>query len=333
MLPVRGAADVEYEKRLVSVKALTPQQVLRIRALDWSTPVFSTIRCDLWKQARARLRSAPPDLSATPTNSELMALLYSEIMVLDKHSLLAGTGDQVVAVRDAAGLEELRAALAAGTVATGDCAADGFCLVDLIGFGNLLDGRAKASEASGGRAALLDDRERRLCVVQDDFAARPAFDRAACLGADSGPASSKDLPGQGVGSFAGANQEVRLIPDGGPGGVTSRISATGTEDDSVELVNLRLAIAHGWRGDLTVRLTAPSGETRDVVGFDPSDSSDDVDGIFLVVFDSPTAGDGEWQLTVVDSAAGEQGFLEAWSLGIHALAPSLDSPGSRTAPF
>jgi len=333
MLPVRGAADVEYEKRLVSVKALTPQQVLRIRALDWSTPVFSTIRCDLWKQARARLRSAPPDLSATPTNSELMALLYSEIMVLDKHSLLAGTGDQVVAVRDAAGLEELRAALAAGTVATGDCAADGFCLVDLIGFGNLLDGRAKASEASGGRAALLDDRERRLCVVQDDFAARPAFDRAACLGADSGPASSKDLPGQGVGSFAGANQEVRLIPDGGPGGVTSRISATGTEDDSVELVNLRLAIAHGWRGDLTVRLTAPSGETRDVVSFDPSDSSDDVDGIFLVVFDSPTAGDGEWQLTVVDSAAGEQGFLEAWSLGIHALAPSLDSPGSRTAPF
>lgn len=26
-------------------------------------------------------------------------------------------------------------------------------------------------------------------------------------------------------------------------------------------------------------------------------------------------------------------FLEGWSLGIHALSPSLDSPGSRTAPF
>lgn len=335
MLPVRGAADVEYEKRLVSVKALSPQQVLRIRALDWATPVFSSVRCDLWKQARARLRSAPPDLTATPTNSELMAALYGEIMLLDKMSLQVGAGDQVVAVRDVAGLEKLRAALAAGTVASGDCAADGFCLVDLIGFGNLLDARAKAAEASGGRAALLVEREKRLCVVQDDFAARPAFDRAACLGDSTGPASSKDieeLPGQ-VGSFAGANQEVRLIPDGRTSGLTSAIAATGTEDESVNTVNLRLAIAHGWRGDLTVRLTAPSGETRQVVSFDPSDSSDDVDGIFLVSFDRPGDGDGSWTLTVVDSAAGEQGFLEGWSLGIHDLAPSLDSPGSRTAPF
>jgi hypothetical protein len=260
-----------------------------------------------------------------------MALLYSEVMKLDKVSLVAGTADQVVAVRDAGGLDKLRVALAAGTVASGDCAADGFCLVDLVGFGNLLDGRAKASEAS--RAAVLADRERRLCVVQDDFAARPAFDRAAC-GVVGGPASSKDLPGQQRGgSFAGANQEVRLIPDGGSSGVTSPIAVSGTEDESVDTVNLRLAIAHGWRGDLTVRLTAPSGETREVAGFDPSDSSDDVDGIFLVTFDSPGAGDGEWKLTVVDAAAGEQGFLEGWSLGIHDLAPSLDSPGSRTAPF
>jgi len=333
MLPVRGAADVEYEKRLVSLKALTPQQVLRIRALDWATPVFSTVRCDLWKAARARLRSAPPDLSATPTNNELMAALYTEVMVLDKASLLAGSADQVLAVRDAAGVDKLRAALAAGTVASGNCATDGFCLVDLIGFGNLLDGRAKGAEASGGRAALLLERQRRLCVVQDDFAARPAFDRAACLGGgDDGPASSKDLPGQ-VGFFAGANQDVHLIPDGGASGVSSPIAVTGVEDDSVRLVNLRLAIAHGWRGDLTVRLTSPSGETRDVVSFDPSDSSDDVDGIFLVPLDSPGAGNGTWTLTVVDSAAGEQGFLEGWSLGVHALAPSLDSPGSRTAPF
>jgi hypothetical protein len=335
MLPVRGAADVEYEKRLVSVKALTPQQVLRIRALDWSTPVFSAIRCDLWKEARARLRNAPPDLSATPTNGELMAALYAEIMKVDKVSLLVGSGDQVVAVRDAAAMEKLRAAL--GAPESGDCAADGFCLVDLIGFGNLLDGRAEAAEASGGRSALLVERERRLCVVQDEFAARPAFDRATCLdgGPENGPASSKDVrefPGQG-GFFAGANQEVRLIPDGGSTGVTSPIEATGTEDDEVDFVNIRLAIAHGWRGDLVVRLTAPSGETREVLRFPADDSSDDVDGIFLVPLDAPSAGDGSWRLTVVDTATGEQGFLEGWSLGIHALAPSLDSPGSRTAPF
>lgn len=336
MLPVRGAADVEYEKRLVSVKALGPEKVLRIRALDFATPVFSAIRCDLWKEARARLRSAPPDLSATPTNGDLMAVLFDEIMKLDKRSLLLGGADQVLAVSDAGALERLRAALAAGTVADASCATDGFCLVDLAGFGDLLDARARAAEASGGRAALLADRERRLCVVQNEFAARPAFDRAACAEGGFEPSSSKDvreLPNGLGGFFAGASQEVRLIPDGSPAGVTSAIEATGTDDPSVDAVNLRLAIAHGWRGDLTVRLTAPSGETREVVSFDTSDSSDDVDGIFLIAFDNPTAGDGTWQLTVVDAAGGEQGFLEGWSLGIHALAPSLDTPGSRTAPF
>ncbi|HEU5055332.1 MAG TPA: proprotein convertase P-domain-containing protein [Kofleriaceae bacterium] len=334
MVPVRGAADVEYEKRLVALKALTPQQALRIRALDWAMPVFSSIRCDLWKQARARLRASPPDLSGTPTNGALIAVLYGEIMKVDKASLLAGGADQVVAVQDAAGMEKLRAALAAGAVERGDCAADGFCLVDLVGFGNLLDARARAAEASGGREALKLDRERRLCVVQDDFPARPAFARAAC-GGDAGPASSKDVPGpeSDAGSFAGANQEVRLIPDGGSSGVTSPITVDGTGGTAVERVIVRLAIAHGWRGDLRVELVAPSGERREVVAFDPGDRSDDVDGLFLVELEQPGAGDGTWQLTVIDSAGGEQGFLEGWSLGVRALAPSLDSPGSRTAPF
>jgi hypothetical protein len=334
MVPVRGAVDVEYEKRLVSLKALSPQQALRIRALDWGTPVFSPIRCGLWKEARARLRVAPPDLSATPTNGDLMKVLYGEIMKVDKESLLAGGADQVVAVRDAAGMEKLRAALAAGAVESGDCAADGFCLRDLVGFGDLLDGRARAAEASGGREALALEREGRLCVVQSDFAARPAFDRAAC-GGDMGPAQQKDPrdPESQGGTFAGAHQEVHLIPDGGSAGVTSSISAEGTSDAAVDQVTLRLAIAHGWRGDLRAVLRAPSGERQEVVSFDPGDSSDDVDGLFLVEFAEPTAGDGTWEITVIDAAAGEQGFLEGWSLGIHALAPSLDSVGSRTAPF
>ena len=334
MVPVRGAADVEYEKRLVSLKALTPQQVLRIRALDWARPVFSEIRCGLWKEARARLRTAPPDLTGIESNAALLPVLYGEIMKLDKKSLVLGSADQVIAVEDGEGLDRLRAALAAGTAESGDCAADGFCLVDLVGLGNLLDGRARAAEASGGRDALQIEREERLCVVQEDFAARPAFDRAAC-GGGAGPASTKDLPGpeSSRGFFRGANQEVRLIPDGGSTGVTSPITAADTDVVAVDRVNVRLAIAHGWRGDLAVTLTAPSGETREVARFDPGDSSDDLDGIFLVELERPTAGDGTWQLTVVDAASGEQGFLEGWSLGIHALAPSLDSPGSRTAPF
>jgi hypothetical protein len=332
MVPVRGAADVEYEKRLVSVKALTPQQVLRIRAIDWSTPVFSTARCQLWKDARARLREKPPAMP--DSNEDLLPILYDEIMKLGSSSLVVGEDDQVVAVRDQAALDALSESLAAGTAASGACEADGFCVVDLVGFGDLLDGRATGAESAGGREALLVERERRLCVVQDDFPARPAFDRVACPGPDgsSGPSSKDPESGEG-GFFAGANQEVRLIPDGGPGGVTSAIEVSGTDSNQVVFVNVRLAIAHGWRGDLVVRLTAPSGESQEVVAFDPGDSSDDVDGLFLVPFASPTSGDGTWQLTVVDSMSGEQGFLEGWSLGISALAPSLDSPGSRTAPF
>src|SRR5688500_13230057 len=72
MVPVRGAADVEFEKRLVSVKGLTPQQVLRIRAIDWAVPVLSEMRCGLWVDARARLRAAPPSIAAGATNGDLL---------------------------------------------------------------------------------------------------------------------------------------------------------------------------------------------------------------------------------------------------------------------
>jgi subtilisin-like proprotein convertase family protein len=42
---------------------------------------------------------------------------------------------------------------------------------------------------------------------------------------------------------------------------------------------------------------------------------------------------GTWTLRVTDRAAGEQGFLLGWSIGINQEAPSLDLPGSRPPPL
>src|SRR4029079_15013276 len=47
-IPVRGNADIVTEQQLVALRALTPHQVLRVRALDWKKPVFSDFRCGLW---------------------------------------------------------------------------------------------------------------------------------------------------------------------------------------------------------------------------------------------------------------------------------------------
>lgn len=333
MVPVRGAADVEYEKRLVSVKALTPQQVLRIRALDWAVPVFSDLRCGLWKEARARLRDAPPAIPPGATNGDLLPILYAEIMQMGGQSLLVGDADDVVALRDSAAREALVAALAAGTAASASCG-DGFCVTGLDGFGGLLDGRAVAAEAGGGRDKLALERDSRLCVVEKDFPNRPAFRRVACREGPAASAAVKDftLEAGGGPSFAGENREVRLIPDDDSDGVTSEIDATGGAPAAAELVNVRVAIAHGWRGDLTLLLTSPSGETQEVATFDPADSGNDLDGLFGVSFASGGSAAGTWKLIVIDSADGEQGMLEGWSLGIDALAPSLDSPGARVAP-
>jgi hypothetical protein len=336
MVPVRGAADVEFERRLVALRALAAEDVLRIRALDWATPVFSELRCGLWKDARARLRAAPPSFPHGSTNGEVIALLYREIMTLEGHSLLIGGAGQVLAVRDGSERDDLIAALARGGLdgATCDAEGSGACVVDLNGLGTLLDRHARAAEAAGGRQALALARDRRLCVVDDEFPSRPAFPPVSCARDPLSPdMSPRDfgLESAGLGSgFGGENRQVRLIPDGSPVGVTSVIEASDAGPGAV--VEVRLAIAHGWRGDLTVLLTSPAGETREVVSFPPGDSGSDIDGAFLVLFDGTGSGDGPWRLTVIDSVPGEQGFLEAWSIGVGALAPALEAPGARVAP-
>lgn len=333
MMPVRGAADIEYERRLVALRALSAEQVLRVRALDWMTPVFSDLRCELWTSARQRLRDEPIDIPAGANNADLLPILYQDIMQLDGQSLLVGEPGQVLAVDVGHRRESLVNALASSSTEQADCAADGFCVVDLDGFGQLLDDRASAIEQSDGREQLAEARRTRLCRVQDDFANRPAFDTVHCF--EGPPNAPRDLGAESAmdsGSFAGANATVRLIPDGDSAGVDSEIVATSDQSLTTGVALVRLAIAHSWRGDVRVMLTAPSGANAEVISFAADDSGNDIDDVYLVPFDQPIDGQGSWRLTVIDDRFGERGMLEGWSLGIGAEPPSLDAPGARTAP-
>jgi subtilisin-like proprotein convertase family protein len=335
MIPVRGNADVEYEKRLVAVRALTPEQILRIRALDWATPVFSKLRCGLWQDARARLRKDPPAIRPGMTNADLMPVLYDEIMTLDGQSLIGPAG-KLAALESATGRAELVDALSSGALPT-DCAG-GLCEVDLMGFGNLLDAAVRASEAS--RSKLAAERDARLCVVDEDFPSRPAF-QTSCRGTkDFDPLSSPAGGRFGLESstgepffFQGVSRDVHLVPDGRPEGVTSTIVTTqGALNLPADFVTVRLAIQHRWRGDLAVEITTPNGLVVPVVAFPPDDSGDDVDQLFNVVVPVNMRSEGAWTLRVIDRAAGEQGFLEGWSIGVNAVAPTLEAPGARLPP-
>jgi hypothetical protein len=179
MMPVRGNVDIETEKALVAAGTLTPHQVLRVRALDWKTPVLSTFRCDLWKSAAARFRSEPPRLEPTWRNSDAMKVLFEEIMKLDGTPLKPAAEDRVIAldVADPARVAALKAALKSASVP--ETCGGGFCSLTLMGLGSTIDGYVKSVEAAG-RAPLLAARRPRLCEVVEQFENKPALPAGTC---------------------------------------------------------------------------------------------------------------------------------------------------------
>jgi hypothetical protein len=172
MMPVRGNVDIEVEKALVAAGALTPHQVLRVRALDWKSPVLSTFRCDLWKDAMNRFATEPPRLDPTWRNSDAMKLLFEEIMVVGGAPLKPAAADRVIALDAAtpAKVAALQDALRGGNVPQ-TCGA-GFCSLDLMGLGSTIDLYVKEVEAAG-RAPLIAARGPRLCRIEKNFENKP----------------------------------------------------------------------------------------------------------------------------------------------------------------
>jgi hypothetical protein len=174
-------------------------------------------------------------------------------------------------------------------------------------------------------------------VVRGEFPNRPALPLFSCPRIENSPLSAfkavDELREESAPppSFAVDRRQSVAIPDGSAHGVDSAIDIPGP--GPVLFATVRVAIDHSWRGDLSLSLTTPAGQRIPLAEFAPTDSADDLDVLlFLPELSGSTSSLGRWTLNVVDAAAGEQGVLEAWSLGLNAIAPSLELPGARLEP-
>jgi hypothetical protein len=95
LVPVRGESNVQVELGLASRGVLTAEQILRIRAVDWTRPVASAARCELYQRGRERLLAAPPDVAANNV-AELLPVVFAEIML----ELPVPAGADVIAIAE-----------------------------------------------------------------------------------------------------------------------------------------------------------------------------------------------------------------------------------------
>lgn len=89
LVPIRGISTEAVEMALVSRNVLTPKQVLRVRALDWTSPVGSDFRCDLFQRQTARLKQMSLLDGTGGSNSDLIPVLLESI--LDEYKVPLGS--------------------------------------------------------------------------------------------------------------------------------------------------------------------------------------------------------------------------------------------------
>jgi hypothetical protein len=176
-IPVRGGADMAHEAQLVAVRALTPQQVLRVRALDWSTAVFSDFRCGLYRSAANRFKETPPDLGDATRTSAAIPIVFDAIMELSGQALGTDNSADIIEMRDASpnNVAALEASLRDGSIRAKDCAADGFCVATPDELALHINEYIRTLETGTPRTALLQERDRRICHVNEEV--EPADDR------------------------------------------------------------------------------------------------------------------------------------------------------------
>lgn len=116
-----------------------------------------------------------------------------------------------------------------------------------------------------------------------------------------------------------SNTAKVVIPDNVPAGIISVVS-TGASAPASRKVSVTVDIAHSWRGDLLLELTAPSGK-KIVLHNRSGGSLDHIQGTFgedlssaqdLASLSQESA--GLWSLKVSDHARADQGILNSWSL-------------------
>ncbi|HZI12188.1 MAG TPA: endonuclease [Myxococcus sp.] len=171
-----------------------------------------------------------------------------------------------------------------------------------------LASRPLASEA---RPPELPRRERESAAASSFTPAAPAR-RAATAEA---PLTAVDRP-------------AAPIPDKG---TVTRTLEVG-QDATVASLKLDLDLAHTYRGDLKVTLTAPSGKSV-VVSDRQGGSADDLKGSFDLAAFAGEPARGAWKLTVQDLAGGDTGTLKQWGLSIVPKGTTPPPPPPPEDPF
>lgn len=183
-VPTRSHADVLTERQLVTTGAISAEQVLRAKAIDWKNPVFSATRCGLWKQAVERFAAEPPDFGDARRNLEVMGDVFDQILTLDGRSLVVGDGRFVsVDEIDDTSLAGLAAVLDdPSSLAVGDCrSSNAVCMNDLDSFGALIDAYVTETEAlTRPRTRIRRLRNERICEVKARFPNRPSLPEVTC---------------------------------------------------------------------------------------------------------------------------------------------------------
>lgn len=122
-------------------------------------------------------------------------------------------------------------------------------------------------------------------------------------------------------TFQGTNTTSAQIPDANSSGINSVINVS-KNNLQVQSVQVKLNIQHPFRGDLFVKLTSPTGETRTVIGTANNDSNDNIVGVFNVQgFSIGSNANGNWVLNIADFISQDSGSLISWSIGINSEAP------------
>ena len=122
------------------------------------------------------------------------------------------------------------------------------------------------------------------------------------------------------------------IPD--QGSVSDSVTIDASTGGAPDLALVDLQIDHTWIGDLTVTLTAPSGEETvlidrpgqsDLAPF--GSDADEIDATILITdLFSDEDLNGTWTLTVSDAVQDDTGILEEWSLTLIDVDP-VTEPG------
>ncbi len=174
VMPVRGENTLQLEISLVSRRVLTVEQVLQVRALDWRRPTMSSFRCNLFKQAEARLSVNPPDISTYNRNSDLIPALYEEIMQVEVFDEATGTTERVALISEYEGeviaiadVEDPDAAYALDVGRWEDYE------TSLDGFGEQLETYFQALQEPDQRPILEVMRHERGCEARTRFSAAP----------------------------------------------------------------------------------------------------------------------------------------------------------------